>query len=497
MKNNIILEMRNISKSFPGVKALNNVSLTIEKGDINALCGENGAGKSTLMKILYGIYKADSGEIWINGIKRDIDSPVKAQQLGLSIIFQEFNLVDTLSIAENIFLGRLKVNSAGRINWKVINREAQELMLHIGYDIDPRTLVGKLSVSQKQMVEIAKALSYNAEIIVMDEPSATLTEKEMDNLYRVINELKEKKITIIYISHKMDEILKISDKVTVLRDGNIICTSSTCDTCRDVIVGNMVGRSLEQEFPIRYGCCGEKILEAKNINRKGVLKDVNFCLRKGEVLGIAGLVGAGRTELVRAIFGADRIDSGEIFISGKDIKIKSPINSIKNKIALVTEDRKQQGLILKFSVKKNITITNLKEIVKMGIVLNKKENTAANEYIEKLSIKTPSINQECVNLSGGNQQKVVLAKWLFSDADILILDEPTRGIDVGAKYEIYNIINKLVELGKSVIMISSEMPEVLAMSDRILVMHKGRITAEFENDKRGVTPEQVMNSAIG
>ncbi len=492
-----ILEMKNISKSFPGVVALDNVSLSIRKGEIHALCGENGAGKSTLMKILYGIYHADSGEIWIKGSRRIIPSPLKAQENGLSIIFQEFNLVDTLSVAENIFLGRLKTGRNGKVDWKRIQKDAGDLLRHIGCDIDPRTPVGGLSVSQKQMVEIAKALSYNAEIIVMDEPSATLTESEMENLYEIIRELKDKKITIIYISHKMDEIFKITDRVTVLRDGVAICTLDTCKTSREEIVSNMVGRSLEQEFPHRESCCGDIRMEVRNISHKGVLKDISFSLRKGEVLGIAGLVGAGRTELVRAIFGADRVGSGKVFIHGKEVRIKSPIDAIKNRIALVTEDRKQQGLILSFAIKRNISVTNLKDIIKFGLVMSKKENKVAREYIERLSIKTPSIHQRCINLSGGNQQKVVLAKWLYSDADILILDEPTRGIDVGAKHEIYLIINELVKMGKSILMISSEMPEVLALSDRILVMHKGRITGEFENTLRQITPEQVMNSAIG
>lgn len=496
MEHDAILEMKNIRKCFPGVIALNDVSLSLQKGELHALCGENGAGKSTLMKILYGIYNADSGEIWIDGIKRNIDSPLKAQQCGLSIIFQEFNLVDTLSVAENIFLGRLKASHTGKINWRDTYRDAKELLNHIGCAIDPRTLVGNLSVSQKQMVEIAKALSYNSQIIVMDEPSATLTDKEMENLYKIIRELKDKKITVIYISHKMDEIFRISDRVTVLRDGNLIATLDTDKTSKNELIRNMVGRSIDQEFPKRECCYGDTLLEVKNISRKGILEDISFMVRKGEVLGIAGLVGAGRTELVRAIFGADKFE-GEIYINGKEIKIKSPKDAIRNKIALVTEDRKLQGLVLKSSVAKNITMANLKNITLYGLVMINKEKKVALEYIDKLSIKTPSIDQTCVNLSGGNQQKVVLAKWLYLDSDILILDEPTRGIDVGAKHEIYLIINKLVKMGKAVIMISSEMPEVLGMSDRIIVMHKGRVTGEFENNLCTITPEQIMQSVLG
>lgn len=495
MVNKAILEMKNISKTFPGVVALDNATLTIEKGELHALCGENGAGKSTLMKILYGIYKADSGEIWINGIKRNIDSPLKAQKCGLSIIFQEFNLIDTLSVAENIFLGRLKINRIEKINWSEIYKDASKLLQHIGCTIDPKIPVGNLSVSQKQMVEIAKALSYNSEIIVMDEPSATLTDKEVENLYKIIQELREKDITIIYITHKMDEIFKISDRVTVLRDGKLISTKDTNDTSREELISSMVGRSINQEFPKRECCIGENLLEVKNISRKGVLDNIRFTLKKGEVLGIAGLVGSGRTELVRAIFGADKFE-GHVYLRGKEIKIKSPSEAIRNKIALVTEDRKEQGLVLKSTIKKNITITKLKMNSFLGLISNSKENKDSNEYIDKLSIKTPSINQLCINLSGGNQQKVVLAKWLYADADILILDEPTRGIDVGAKHEIYLIINELVKIGKSVIMISSEMPEVLGMSDRVIVMHKGRITGEFDNNVCKLTPEKIMKCAL-
>ncbi len=497
MKENNILIMDNITKSFPGVKALNNVNLQLKKGEVHALCGENGAGKSTLMKILYGIYHADKGEIYINGIKRSIKDSLDAQQNGLSIIFQEFNILDTLSVAENIFLGRLKTNKFGKIEWKIINKNAEKMLLHIGCNVNPKELVGNLSVSQKQMVEIAKALSYNAEIIVMDEPSATITDTEIENLYKIIEELKEKEISIIYISHKMEEIFKISDRITILRDGEVVTTLDTDKTNTDEVISHMVGRSVEQEFPKRENYSKEVILEVNNIVRANVLKNISFKLKKGEVLGIAGLVGAGRTELVRAIFGADKIKSGEFIINGELVKIKSPSNAIKNKIALVSEDRKSEGLILKFPIKWNIPIVKLENIFRFGILNKKEEYTITKKYVEELEIKTPNLNQICLNLSGGNQQKVVLAKWLYSDANILILDEPTRGIDVGAKYEIYNIINELVKMGKSIIMISSEMSEVLGLSDRVIVMHNGKISGEFKNDQRQVTPEQIMHCAIG
>ncbi len=497
MVNEIILEMKQISKKFTGVNALNEVCLAVRKGEVHAICGENGAGKSTLMKILNGVYFADSGEIWIKGKKSAIKSPEQAQQNGLSIIFQEFNLIDALSVAENIFLGRLKKKS-GRIDWNAIFNDAAVLLEHIGCSMDPRTPVGEISVSQKQMVEIAKALSYDAEIIVMDEPSATLTEKEMDNLYRIIAELKGKNITILYISHKMEEIFKISDRITVLRDGKAICTVNTCETCRNDIVGSMVGRTVDQEFPYRIAACNaEKVLEVSGVSRKGVLKDVAFDVRKGEILGIAGLVGAGRTELVRAIFGADRVNSKRVVIKGREVKINSPFDAIENGLALLTEDRKQQGLILRFPISVNITVSKLKSIVKYGLVFFGKENRIAEEFIARLGIKTPFSGQKCIYLSGGNQQKVVLAKWLYTNADILILDEPTRGIDVGSKHEIYMMMNMLVKEGKSILMISSEMPEILGMSDRIIVMHEGEIKGEFENDTRQVTAEHVMHCAIG
>ncbi len=496
MKQNMILELKNVSKSFPGVKALDDVSFELMKGEVHALCGENGAGKSTLMKILYGVYHLDSGQIWIKGEKKDIESPLVAQANGLSIIFQEFNLVETLSVAENIYLGRLRVQK-GKVGWKTIHANAKELLSHIGCDINTRLLISELSISQKQMVEIAKALSYNAEVIVMDEPSATLTEKEVENLYKIVAELKTKGISVIYISHKLEEVFDISDRVSVLRDGKLVCTDETKNLDKQKIIGHMVGRSFDQEFPSRGSCCGEEVLRAENIVRRGVLKNISINLNKGEVLGLAGLVGAGRTELVRAIFGADKFRSGTIMIHGRKVAIRKPIDAIKNKIALVTEDRKDQGLILKFPIKLNITITDLKRIVNFGLINKRKEVAFANEYAKKLSVKTPSINHKCINLSGGNQQKVVLAKWLFANADILILDEPTRGIDVGAKHEIYLIINELVRQGKSVILISSELPEVLAMSDRIVVLHEGEVKGEFDNRERQVVAEQIMLCAIG
>jgi len=496
-KNKMQLEMKNITKRFPGVIALDNVNLSVEKGEVHSLCGENGAGKSTLMKILNGVYKADEGEIFFNGEKVDVKSPHKAQKLGLSIIFQELNLVNSLSIAENIFLGRLKKNKFGKILWKDIFEDAAELLGHIGCELDPKTEVGKLSVSQKQMVEIAKALSFDSKIIIMDEPSATLTEKEVEKLYSIIRELKSNEITVIYISHKMDEIFDLSDRVTVMRDGMTIDTMQISKTSREDIVNKMVGRDMDHAFPRRIPIEGAPVLKVENLSIEGKLFNINFELKKSEVLSFAGLVGAGRTELLRAIFGADKIDAGEIFLYGKKVKINSPVDAIENGIALLNEDRKEEGLVLTFSVAENISAAKLGAVTKLGFIQKTKEKKVANKYVDDLSIKTPDIYQRCINLSGGNQQKVALAKWLYSDAEILMLDEPTRGIDVGAKQEIYLIINELVKRGKSVIFVSSEMPEVLALSDRIIVMHEGKIKGEFDNKQKKVTSEQILHCAIG
>lgn len=491
------LEMKNISKIFTGVKALDDVSLSVYKGEVHAICGENGAGKSTLMKILNGVYKNDSGSIFIGGNKVDIQSPLDAQHKGLSIIFQELNLVETLSVAENIYLGRL-CEKGKRINWKDVYKRAKEQLKSIGCEIDPKTIVSKLSVSQKQMVEIAKAVSYNADIVVMDEPSASLTESEVEHLFCIIENFKRKGITTIYISHKMDEVFALSDRISVLRDGKMIATVNTNETTRDSIIAMMVGRSLENEYPKREGAKSDAIsLDVHCIARKGCLNDVQFRAHKGEILGIAGLVGAGRTELVRAIFGADPVDKREVSINGKPVMIDSPIKAIQNGIALLNEDRKELGLVLKFSVAQNLTICKPDSVIRGGIYNRKKENQIARELIQKINIKTPSEKQKCLYLSGGNQQKVVLAKWLLTDADILILDEPTRGIDVGSKYEIYQIINRLADSGKTIIVISSELPEILGIADRIVVMHRGKMVGEFDNSAKNVSAEQILRCAIG
>lgn len=491
--NTPFIEIKDVSKSFPGVRALNKVSLSINSGEIRALVGENGAGKSTLMKILNGNCKMDEGRIFIEGRPVHIANPLVAANLGISIIFQELNQVDYLSIAENIFAGRL-ARKGKLVDWNDINRKAKELLDKINFDIDPRTEVGRLSVAGKQMVEIAKALSCNSKLILMDEPSATLTAKELENLFDIIRDLKSRGITVIYISHRLDEIFTVCETVTVMRDGEIIGTEVVSDVDHDKLVEMMVGRPMGDAIPGRKSKIGDEVLRVEHLKRQGVDAEVSFSLRKGEVLGIAGLVGAGRTETMRALFGVDYIDGGEFYVNGEKVSIRNPRDAKKLKIGFLTEDRKVQGLTLDFSVKSNIVMANIPSIVKNGFTNGAKEEAIARKYIDKINIKTPSSKQKAGNLSGGNQQKVVVAKWLNADSDIIIMDEPTRGIDVGAKREIYEIINQLVAEGKSIILISSELPEILGLSDRVLVMKGNRFAAELEKDE--IDAVNVMKHAF-
>ena len=487
-----ILEMKGIRKEFPGVVALDNVSFSVKPGVIHALIGENGAGKSTLMKILNGVYQANAGEIYIHGQKVELNGVKEAQAAGISIIYQEFNLINTLSVAENIFLGRY--NGKKTIQWKELKKKATALLADLGFNFDVNKEVGKLSTAEKQLVEIAKALSLDAQIIVMDEPTSSLTEKEVDMFFPIIERLKAKGITVIYISHKLDEIYRLCDDVTIMRDGQVTGNAAVQEITRDKIIELMVGRSLDMEYPPRTAKPGEPILEVKNLCRRQQLKDISFTLHRGEILGFAGLVGAGRTELAEAIFGADPADAGEIILKGESVKIRSTLQAKNLSIGMVTEDRKETGLVLPMDVTENTTITDLKSVSK-GIILDKKaEEKVAQKYVDSLKTKTPSLHQKINNLSGGNQQKVALAKWLYSNSDVLILDEPTRGIDVGAKFDIYCLMNELTEQGKAIIMISSELPEVLGMSDRVLVMHGGQIKGELTGEN--MTAEKVMKLAI-
>jgi len=486
----IILSICNVSKSFPGVKALDNVSINIKRGSIHGIVGENGAGKSTLMKILSGVYKKDSGTIIFDGEEIKDITPAESMKKGLSIIYQELNLVKTMSVGENIFLGRFKEMKGMRGT----HERARALLDSIGCNINTYKLVSELSVSERQMIEIAKALSFDSKLIIMDEPSSSLTTEEMRKLIKIIHQLKEKGITIIYISHKLDEIFQLCDIVTIMRDGQVIDTRPIEELTRSDMISMMVGRTIENEYPERPNCVGETILEVRSINTKK-LRNISFKLRKGEILGLVGLVGAGRTEIVRAIFGADKVKNHEILIDGKPVKIRKPSDAIKHGIGFVSEDRKLDGLVLPFTVETNITMACLESITRYGFLNETMEKNIAQKQVDALNIKTPSLKTRVENLSGGNQQKCIVGRWLEIKPRILILDEPTRGIDVGAKYEIYLLMKRIVEDGGSIILISSELPEVLNMSNRVLTICDGRITGEF--DPKKVSADEIMASAIG
>lgn len=490
------LEMRRITKTYPGVRALSDVDFEARSGEVHALVGENGAGKSTLIKILAGAQPKDSGEIYIDGRPVHIDTPQQAMDLGISVIYQEFNLVPYLNVAENIFLGREpRAALPGFVDFGTMYREAQKIIDRLGVRLNVHTPVYRLSVAQQQMVEIGKATSRKSRIIVMDEPSATLTEHELQNLFSLIRQLRAEGVAIIYISHRLEEIFQVCDRVTVLRDGHRIATADIGSITREEIIRWMVGRELQQMILKETAEVREPALVVRRLRRRGVLHDIDLTARRGEVLGIAGLVGAGRTELARAIFGADPIDGGEIELFGKLVRIRSPEDAIRHGIGLVTEDRKAQGLVLGMAVRENVTLANLPAVSAFGFIQIGREREVARKYVEDLAVKTPTIEQTVQNLSGGNQQKVVLAKWLFTNSKVLIFDEPTRGIDVGAKTEIYQLMNALARRGVAIIMISSELPEVLGMSDRILVMHEGRIAGEFSRAE--ATQEKIMHLATG
>ncbi|TCO77474.1 ribose ABC transporter ATP-binding protein RbsA [Marinisporobacter balticus] len=490
-----IFEMKAITKEFPGVKALDHVDFKIHKGRVMALLGENGAGKSTLMKILSGVYQKDDGEIIYEGKKVDIKGPKDAQEEGISIIHQELNLIPHLTIGENIFLGREPVNAFKKIDWTKLYKDSEVLLKKLKVDKSPKELVASLSIGEQQMVEIAKALSLNAKIIIMDEPTDALTKKETESLFHVIHELRAQQKSIVYISHRLEEIFQVCDDVTVLRDGKFIGEAQVKTLNEDQLIEMMVGRKLTEQFPSVVVEKGDVALEVKNLSNEYV-KDISFLLRKGEILGISGLMGSGRTELAKSIYGALRKDSGKVYIDGKEVNIKSTQNALKEGIAYVSEDRKGQGLILGLSVKENMSISSLKDFESPIFKINRtKEKKAVKNYIAQMAIKTPTERQKIKNLSGGNQQKVSIAKGLMTNPKILILDEPTRGVDVGAKKEIYDLINKFKQTGMSIIMISSEMPEILGMSDRILVMHQGRITGEL--DRTDASQEKIMKCAVG
>ncbi len=490
------LEMRGIVKKFPGVLALDHVNLTVKKGEVHALLGENGAGKSTLMKILSGAYQKDEGEIYFDGEKVEIHSSHDAQRLYISTIYQELNLTEQLTVAENIFMGRQLMKNRLMVDWKKMYSQAQRLLDELGVNIDAHALVRDLGVAHKQMVEVAKALSINSKVLIMDEPTAPLTNREIKTLFDTIKMLKARGVSIIYISHRLEEVMEICDRATIMRDGCNVTELNVADTNLDEIIRYMVGRELKEKFPKIHVEPREVRLRVEKINAGKQVRDISFSVRGGEILGIAGLVGAGRTETARAIFGMDPKESGEIYVDEKKVEINQPLDAIRAGIGFVTEDRKGEGLVLTMSVGQNITLATLEKFGSPVHMNLNKERSTVDDFIEKLNIKTPSPLQLARNLSGGNQQKIVLAKWLLSDSRVIIFDEPTRGIDVGAKIEVYNIINTLVRQGVAVVMISSELPEVLGMSDRVAVMHQGEITGVFDNDA-SLTQEKILYYATG
>jgi len=487
--------MKGIDKSFPGVRALRGVDLELHAGEVLGLVGENGAGKTTLIKVLSGAHPPDVGSIRIDGQTVAIANPVDAQRAGVAVIYQDFNLVPSLSARENIFLGRERT-VAGFLSHRAERRRALEVFEPMGVKIDTETPCRELTVAQQQVVEIAKALLLNARIIVMDEPSATLTSEEVDRLFAMIRDLKAQGIGVIYISHRLDEVFQIADRVMVLRDGRHIAARGVEEVSRDQLIEMMVGRTLENEFPKQRARIGEDRLVVRRLTRGEKVRGVSFSVRRGEVLTLTGLVGSGRTETARVIFGADRPDFGSIELDGRPLRIRGPRDAIRHGICLLTEDRKAQGLVLAQSVRENFALPNLPHLTRLGFVMGRRERAALEGYVQSLRIDIHHPEERMRNLSGGNQQKVVLAKWLESNSEVVIFDEPTRGIDVGSKYEIYLLINKLAAQGKAILMISSELPEVLGMADRILVMHEGRITGEID-DVANATQEQILKLAVG
>jgi ABC-type sugar transport system ATPase subunit len=480
MEKQKILEVSGISKSFPGVKALSNVDLDIYEGEVHAVVGENGAGKSTLMKVLTGVYKCDEGECLFEGRPAVFQNVQQSIKLGISCIYQELTTVPMIDVAKNLFLGNLPLGPLGRIDYKKLYGDAQRVLDILEMGVSPRVLANQLSVAQCQMLEIGRAISRNAKVIIMDEPTSSLTKKETEALFRVIRALKEKGIGIFYISHKLEEITEISDRISVFRDGQRVATFQNDENVtEELIIGHMIGRKIDNYYNKKPCPAGKVVLEARGLTRKGVFSDINFNVRSSEVVGFFGLVGAGRSEVMTALFGIDKLNAGEIYIDGKRKRLPSPFAAIRSGIGLVPEDRRQQGLFMRLSVKFNALIIKMGQISRFSVVNTRKERQLAQEYKDSLSIKTPTLGKAVGELSGGNQQKVVIAKWLMMSPKVLILDEPTRGIDVGAKAEIYKLINELAAKGVAVIVISSELPEILGICDRIYTMTEGHISGEL------------------
>ncbi len=491
--NGIILKMENITKTFPGVVALDNVSIDLKKGEVLGILGENGAGKSTLIKILAGNYIKDSGDIYIDGQKFEIKNPSEAMASGIRVIYQELNTINNLTVTENIFIGEQIVKGPLRVvDWKKMTKKAEDLLATMNVKLDPHAIIGDLSISEKQIIEIAKAISKEAKILVMDEPTAALSAEETQSLFKIIKTLKSRGVAIIYISHRLKEIFEITDRVTVLRDGKKVGTLLTGDSDSNRLVEMMVGRDIKDMYPKRDVSIDGVVMEVRNLTADG-FNDISFSLRKGEILGIFGLLGSGRSSLVKSLFGANKIKSGEILVNGKRLNIKNPRVACDEKVGLVPLDRKAEGLALIMGVKENITLANISELGKSFLISRNLERKKAEKWVDEIGIRTPTVDQEVNSLSGGNQQKVVLAKWLESGSQIIILNEPTRGIDVGAKIEIYKLMQDLCEKGSSIIMISSELPEIMSIADRILVMSKGKLTSEYS--KKEASEEKLLQSA--
>ncbi|MCM3177240.1 sugar ABC transporter ATP-binding protein [Cytobacillus horneckiae] len=496
MRTNPIVEMKQIHKSFYSVNVLRGVDFDLFSGEIHALMGENGAGKSTLVKILTGIHKSNQGEIFYKGNQTEFSSPKDAEKNGVAVIHQELNIIPYLTVAENMFLGKeLKAKPFGILKTKEMNQRTKDYLNRLGIDMDPQKSAGELSVGQQQMIEIARAIAANTEVLIMDEPTAALTDREIETLFKVMDQLRQEGVAIIYISHRMEEIFRMCNRITVLRDGQSIGTKNTNETNFEEIVKMMVGRELGERFPDRTADIGDTYFSVENLSLEGVFNNISFDVKKGEILGVAGLMGAGRTEIMEAIFGARKKSSGTIVLDGKELSIKKPHHAIRAGIGFITEDRKDEGLVLGLTVRENLSIPNLKTLSNQTIMSDKKEKQFSKDMIEKLRIKTSSSEQEVKSLSGGNQQKVVFGKWLGINPKLLILDEPTRGVDVGAKKEIYSIMNEETKKGKSIIMVSSELPEILGMSDRIMVIHEGKVTAIL--DKADANQEKIMEAATG
>ncbi len=494
----VVVELKNITKEFPGVKALDNMQMTLRAGEIHGLIGENGAGKSTLIKMLTGVYTPNSGTIIVNGEEfSKINGPADAVAKGIACVYQELNMVKMLSVTDNMFLGNYVKSKSGFLNYRYMNKRTAEVLEGMGQKVNVRQQVGRLGMGQQQMIEIGKSILREAKVLILDEPTSSLGEREADELFRLTRELKEQGMAIVFISHKLEELFELCDVITVMRDGQYVSTHPTSEITNDSLIADMVGRPLDDLYPKVESEPGEVVLEVSDISKAGKYKNVSFQARRGEILGFSGLVGAGRTEVMQGVFGAVPVDSGEITVLGKSAVMKSPKDGITNKIAFLTEDRKAEGLILGESIEKNISIVDEKALSGGAFLNFNKLKAQANQCVEDLSIKTPTIEKKAGELSGGNQQKVVIGKWTVSDSEIYIFDEPTRGVDVGAKIQIYDQINKLIEQNKAVIMVSSDLPEVLGMSDRVIVMREGVVMGEVLRDSEHFNQEDIMKLSWG